>query len=130
TAIARSSRFYRQSAHDRMQSLPPSLFHSLGLASALSVIVLGDESGYALTDNQKMKLAAIEAMWETEPAPASFTAFGIPSQTDHETHFAVRIPWVMGLIGTRSIDKEIPGIDQLVAHAEQRIRNGLVAYGA
>ncbi len=103
---------------------------AFGLASALSVIVLGDESGYALTDNQKMKLAAIEAMWETEPAPASFTAFGIPSQTDHETHFAIRIPWVMGLIGTRSIDKEIPGIDELVAHAEQRIRDGLVAYGA
>ena len=53
---------------------------AFGLASALSVIVLGDESGYDLTNNQKMKLAAIEAMWETEPAPASFTAIGIPSQ--------------------------------------------------
>ena len=29
--------------------------------ASLSVVVLGDESGYALTDNQKMKLAAIEA---------------------------------------------------------------------
>ncbi len=103
---------------------------AFGLASALSVIVLGDESGYALTDNQKMKLAAIEAMWETEPAPASFTAFGIPSQRDRETHFAIRIPWVMGIIGTRSIDREIPGIDQLVAHAEERIRTGILAYDA
>ncbi|TGQ16124.1 MULTISPECIES: cytochrome ubiquinol oxidase subunit I [unclassified Mesorhizobium] len=103
---------------------------AFGLASALSVIVLGDESGYALTDNQKMKLAAIEAMWETEPAPASFTAFGIPSQTDHETHFAIRIPWVMGIIGTRSLDKQIAGIDELVAHAQARIRNGIVAYDA
>jgi len=103
---------------------------AFGLASALSVIVLGDESGYALTDNQKMKLAAIEAMWETEPAPASFTAFGIPSQSDRETHFAIRIPWVMGIIGTRSVDKQIAGIDELVAHAEARIRNGVVAYDA
>ena len=103
---------------------------AFGLASALSVIVLGDESGYALTDNQKMKLAAIEAMWETEPAPASFTAFGIPSQNDHETHFAIRIPWVMGIIGTRSFDKQIAGIDELVAHAQARIRNGVVAYDA
>ena len=53
---------------------------AFGLAAALSVIVLGDESGYDLTSNQKMKLATIEAMWETEPAPASFTVFGIPSQ--------------------------------------------------
>ncbi|MDX8530590.1 cytochrome ubiquinol oxidase subunit I [Mesorhizobium sp. VK25A] len=103
---------------------------AFGLASALSVIVLGDESGYALTDNQKMKLAAIEAMWETEPAPASFTAFGIPSQSDRDTHFAIRIPWVMGIIGTRSIDRPIAGIDELVAHAEARIRNGIVAYDA
>lgn len=103
---------------------------AFGVASALSVIVLGDESGYALTDNQKMKLAAIEAMWETEPAPASFTAFGIPSQSDRQTHFAIHIPWVMGIIGTRSFDKQIAGIDELVAHAEVRIRDGIVAYDA
>ncbi len=51
---------------------------SFGLASALSVVVLGDESGYNASENQKMKLAAIEAMWQTEAAPASFTAFGFP----------------------------------------------------
>ena len=103
---------------------------AFGVASSLSVIVLGDESGYALTDNQKMKLAAIEAMWKTEPAPASFTAFGVPSQGARETRFAIHIPWVMGLIGTRSIDTEIPGIDQLVARAEERIRAGIPAYDA
>ena len=45
---------------------------AFGLASALSVVVLGDESGYTASENQKMKLAAIEAMWHTEPAPAGF----------------------------------------------------------
>ena len=103
---------------------------AFGMASAASVIVLGDQSGYALTDNQKMKLAAIEAMWETEPAPASFTLIGIPSQTQKVTHFAIHIPWVMGLIGTRSIDQQIPGIFELVDKAEQRIRNGIPAYDA
>ena len=87
---------------------------AFGVASALSVIVLGDESGYTITDNQKMKLAAMEAMWKTEPAPASFTAFGIPDMQARETHYAIDIPWVMGLIGTRSIDKQIPGIFELV----------------
>ena len=33
-----------------------------------------------------MKIAAIEAMWQTEPAPASFTLFGIPDPATHETH--------------------------------------------
>jgi cytochrome d ubiquinol oxidase subunit I len=103
---------------------------SFGLASALSVVVLGDESGYALTDNQRMKLAALEAMWETEPAPAPLTAIGIPSLSDRKTHGAVQIPYVLGLIATRSIDKPVAGIFELVAIAETRIENGVKAYDA
>ncbi len=103
---------------------------SFGLASALSVVVLGDESGYLSTEHQKMKLAAIEAMWKTEPAPAAFTAFGFPDQAARETHYAIHIPWAMGLIGTRSLDTEIPGIEDLVRRAEENIRHGIQAYDA
>jgi cytochrome d ubiquinol oxidase subunit I len=103
---------------------------SFGLAAALSVVVLGDESGYTVSENQKMKMAAIEAMWETEPAPASFTVFGLPDVKEHTTHYAVRIPWVMGLIGTRSIDKPIPGIANLVEDTKLRIGTGIQAYDA
>jgi len=103
---------------------------AFGLASSLSVVVLGDESGYALTDNQKMKLAALEAMWRTEPAPAGLTAFGIPSLKDRETHYEVKIPYVLGLISTRSLDKPVIGILELVAVAEDRIERGVVAYDA
>ncbi|THH38460.1 cytochrome bd-I ubiquinol oxidase subunit CydA [Aliishimia ponticola] len=103
---------------------------SFGLASALSVVVLGDESGYSASHTQKMKLAAIEAMWETHDAPAPFTAIGFPDQEARETHYAIEIPWVMGLIGTRSLTQEIPGINDLVAEADTRIRNGIIAYDA
>jgi cytochrome d ubiquinol oxidase subunit I len=103
---------------------------SFGLASALSVVVLGDESGYSATHSQKMKLAAIEAMWETEPAPASFTLIGIPDQEARETKYAIHIPFAMGLIGTRSLTTVIPGIEELVDTAERRIRSGIVAYDA
>ncbi len=103
---------------------------AFGLAGALSVAVLGDESGYLSGEHQKMKLAAIEAMWETEPAPAAFTAFGFPDQEARETHFAVHIPFVMGLIGTRSLDTELQGINDLVKHAEVLIRDGIKAYDA
>jgi cytochrome bd ubiquinol oxidase subunit I len=103
---------------------------SFGLASALSVGVLGDESGYTAGQNQKMKIAAIEAMWNTEPAPASFTLFGIPDLETHTTKYEVKIPWVLGLIATRSVSTPMPGISDLVATARQRISNGLVAYEA
>ncbi|MBT9372332.1 cytochrome ubiquinol oxidase subunit I [Rhizobium sp. CSW-27] len=103
---------------------------AFGLASAFSVVLLGDESGYSATHSQKMKLAAIEAMWNTEEAPAPFTAFGFPDQEARETHYAVHIPYLMGLIGTRSLTTDIPGINQLVNQAEGRIRSGLIAYEA
>jgi cytochrome bd ubiquinol oxidase subunit I len=103
---------------------------SFGLASALSVVVLGDASGYTISENQKMKLAAIEAMWETEPAPAPFTLFGFPDTANRTTHFAVRVPWLMGLIGTHSIDGIMPGIRELVDDAALRIGRGIKAYAA
>jgi cytochrome d ubiquinol oxidase subunit I len=99
-----------------------------GLASALSVIVLGDESGYELGDVQKVKLAAIEAEWHTQEPPASFTLFGIPDGEKMETRYAIRIPWAMGLIATRSTTKEVRGIADLIADHEKRVRSGMIAY--
>ena len=103
---------------------------SFGLASALSVVVLGDESGYTATLDQKMKIAAIEAMWETEPAPAGFTAFGIPDLDQRVTRYKVEIPWLLGLIATRSIDRPVAGIKDLVQSGKQRIESGILAYKA
>ena len=103
---------------------------SFGLASALSVVVLGDESGYTATINQKMKIAGIEAAWTTAPAPASITVFGLPDLATRTTRYAIDIPWVLGLIATRSLDTPVEGIEELVADGQKRIANGLVAYRA
>jgi cytochrome d ubiquinol oxidase subunit I len=103
---------------------------SFGLLGALSVVVLGDESGYTTGEHQKMKIAAIESMWETEPAPASFNLVGIPDQQARETHYAIRIPWVLGLIATRSLTTPVPGIIELVERAKEHIASGIKAYDA
>lgn len=103
---------------------------AFGLAAALSVVVLGDASGYALTDNQKMKLAGIEAEWHTQATPAGFTLFGLPDLETRTTRYAVEIPWLLGLIATRSIDEPVSGMSELVLTAQERIESGLQAYGA
>ncbi len=99
-----------------------------GLASILSVIVLGDETGFEVGRVQKVKLAAMEAEWETEPPPSAFTLFGFPNQEKQETEAEIKIPWLGGIIVTRSIDKPVPGIKDLIAESRQRIRSGMVAY--
>ena len=101
-----------------------------GLASILSVIILGDESGYATGEVQKVKLAAVEAEWHTEPPPASFTLFGLPNQKEERTDYAVKIPYVMGIIATRSLDEPVAGLVDIKRENEDRIRNGMVAYAA
>lgn len=101
---------------------------AFGLASALSVIVLGDESGYELGDVQKVKLAAVEAEWQTHPAPAAFTVFGIPNEETQTTDYALKIPAVLGLIATRSLDEQVPGLAELKAKHLERIIRGQEAY--
>src|SRR5450432_1076672 len=48
----------------------------------------------------------------------------------HQTRAAVRVPWALGLIATRSLDTKVPGIYELVARANERIANGIPASSA
>ena len=100
---------------------------AFGLASSLSVVVLGDASGYSVGEAQQTKLAAMEAMWETEPAPASFNLIAWPNEAEQKNDFAVEIPYVMGLIGTHSVDKQIPGIKDIRANNRIRVESGVKA---
>ncbi|MBM3632294.1 MAG: cytochrome bd-I ubiquinol oxidase subunit CydA [Alphaproteobacteria bacterium] len=128
--MAISAYYLLKGRHHHLAKRSLTVAASFGLASALSVVVLGDESGYTTSQNQKMKLAAIEAMWETEPAPAGFTIFGLPNLTTHTNNYEIKIPWVLGLIATRTLNTPIPGILDLVTQAEERIKNGIIAYDA
>lgn len=101
---------------------------AFGLASILSVILLGDESGYEVGDIQKVKLAAIEAEWETEPAPAAFTLIGLPDSENEHTDYAIKVPYALGLIATRSLDKQVPGIAELREANVDKIKRGMKAY--
>ncbi|MGH8780814.1 cytochrome ubiquinol oxidase subunit I [Paraburkholderia sp.] len=101
-----------------------------GLASTICVIVLGDESGYRTGEVQQVKLAAIESEWDTAPAPAPFTIIGIPNQKEERTDYAIRVPYALGIIATRSLDEPVAGLKDLMAHAETRIKSGMIAYGA
>ena len=95
-----------------------------------SMFVLGDESGYSVTESQQSKLAAIEAMWETEPAPADFNLLAWPNEAKQANDWEIRLPYALGLIATRSTDKTIPGIKAIRAGNEKRIESGIVAVKA
>jgi cytochrome bd ubiquinol oxidase subunit I len=98
---------------------------AFGFASACSVIVLGDESGYTVGEAQQTKLAAMEAMWETEPAPAGLKLIAGVNQAKMKNDWEVEIPWLLGLIGTRSIDRQLPGLKEIREKNRVRIIAGV-----
>ncbi len=103
---------------------------AFGFASAASVIVLGDESGYTVSEAQQTKMAAIEAMWETEPAPAGLSLAAGINEKEMKNDWQVQVPWVLGLIGTRSANKQLPGIKEIREKNRQRIEAGMQAVTA
>jgi cytochrome d ubiquinol oxidase subunit I len=127
--LAISALFLLQKRHRDMAIRSMVVAASFGLAGALSVVVLGDESGYVATEHQKMKIAAMEAMYHTEPAPAALTLFAIPGADGRPT-YQVQFPFILGLITTRSLDRDLPGITELTEDAAQRIATGIIAYKA
>jgi cytochrome d ubiquinol oxidase subunit I len=99
-----------------------------GLVAIFATIIMGDESGYELGHVQETKLAAIEGEYHTVDAPAPFIVAGIPDDEALEMKYAIKIPWVLGLIATRSLDKKVKGIHDIIEENELRVYNGVVAH--
>ena len=103
---------------------------AFGLAGIASTLVLGDESGYSVGEAQRSKLAAIEAMWDTEPAPAGFNLIAFPNEAREANDFEIHIPYLLGLIATRSTTEVIPGIKEIRQANRARIESGIEAVRA
>lgn len=69
----------------------------------------------------------MEAAWETHEAPAPLSLFAIPNEAERKNDYEISVPWLFGLMGTRSTSQEIPGINPLVETAQERIIEGAQA---
>jgi len=73
--------------------------------------LIGDLHGLNTLQNQPAKIAAIEAVWETEKG-ADFTLFGLPDEKNKTTHFAIKIPKAASLILTHDLEGEVRGLNE------------------
>jgi cytochrome d ubiquinol oxidase subunit I len=74
-------------------------------------IVAGEMHGLNTLEHQPQKIAAIEAIWETERG-AALRLFAIPSEKDRSNHFEVAIPKLGSLVLTHTLDGEIKGLNE------------------
>ena len=78
-------------------------------------ILVGDIHGLNTLEHQPAKIAAMEAIWETERG-ASFTVFGLPDEESRETRFALKIPYAASWILTHELDGEVRGLSEFADH--------------
>ncbi|HEX2114662.1 MAG TPA: cytochrome ubiquinol oxidase subunit I, partial [Alphaproteobacteria bacterium] len=74
-------------------------------------IVIGDFHGLNTLQHQPAKIAAIEALWETQ-ARAPFTVFAIPDEAAETNRAAIEIPVVGSLILTHKLDGVVRGLKE------------------
>ena len=92
--------------------------------SAVNLLV-GSYLGEVVTEYQPMKIAATEALWDTEQ-PAAFSVFQIGgfSEDDQTPSFDIEIPKLLSLLATGSLDGEVQGMNELQAENEQEYGPG------
>ncbi|MCL5979447.1 MAG: cytochrome ubiquinol oxidase subunit I [Gammaproteobacteria bacterium] len=100
-----------------------------GVISSIGVVTLGDALGFIDVNAQPTKVAAMEAIWNTDrntvSAPWNLIAF--PSESQGRNLFEIGIPYVLTPLLTHTETRVIPGINQLVQDAKPRIVNGIQA---
>ncbi len=75
----------------------------------------GDLHGLNTLEHQPQKIAAMEAVWETERGVA-FTLLGMPDEESRSTRFAIKIPYAASLILTHDPQGEVPGLNEFEDH--------------
>jgi len=89
-----------------------------GLVGALLVGLVGHSQAQHMFETQPMKMAAAEALWESE-APAALSLFTVGNEAKREDVFAIKLPGMMSLLACNNLTCELKGINNLQAEYEQ-----------
>lgn len=101
-----------------------------GLICALGTAFFGDQNGLQVSKFEPEKMAAIEAQWVTQKAPASWYMIAFPDQKLQKNFYTIKIPYALSLIATHSLTGTVEGAKQIQATYIHRIKDGQLAYDA
>ena len=91
---------------------------------AITLVVLnGHAQAQEMVRSQPMKMAAAEALWETED-PASFSLLTIGDLKQRRDVFAIRLPRLLSLLAYNQLEGEVKGIYDLQAEFETQYGPG------
>ncbi len=94
-----------------------------GLVAGVLIFLGGHTMGQYMAEVQPMKLAALEAIWETEQ-PASFSLLTIGDLSGKKEVWSIRIPAAMSFLACNNFTCEVKGVNELQATYEQQYGPG------
>jgi cytochrome d ubiquinol oxidase subunit I len=94
-----------------------------GLIFSVLIAINGHAQGQHMVQSQPMKMAAAEALWESED-PASFSLFAISDVENQRNIFAIRIPLLLSFLSYNRLEGEVKGINNLQAEFEAQYGPG------
>jgi cytochrome bd ubiquinol oxidase subunit I len=80
------------------------------VVAGLLTAVTGDRLGKIMYDQQPMKMAAAEALWETK-SPAPFSLFAYGDVDEGHNKVAVEIPGLLSFLAHDNFSEAVPGIN-------------------
>ena len=83
---------------------------TVGAIAAILQPISGDISAKDVAERQPIKLAAMEALFETSQ-PADFVIGGIPDEEAREVNYAIHIPKLLSFLAHGDINAEVLGLD-------------------
>ena len=94
----------------------------LGALSSVCVIVTGHLSAEHVARYQPMKFAALEGLWREEHGPAAWVAFAVPDSAAQANRMEIRLPYLMSVLTGHGLSGSPPGIREVLADQQERIR--------
>ncbi len=82
------------------------------LIGSLLVATIGHYQGQFLVREQPLKMAASEALWESEQ-PASFSLFALPNQESRSNALEIKIPYLLSFLSYNDFSSRVEGINEL-----------------
>jgi len=91
--------------------------------ATLAVMVVGHTQAQYMTRVQPMKMAAAEALWQTEN-PAAMSLFTWGNEPERKDVWAIKVPGLLSFLAHNRFDGEVRGIRDIQAEYEARYGPG------
>lgn len=112
--VAVSAWHLRKGSHRMMMGKSLKIGLAVALVATTATAGIGHFQGMHLVDEQPMKMAAAEALFETkEPAPFSIFATGDWTPNPERTNVDIQVPKLLSFLAQGNFTEEVKGINEL-----------------